>query len=75
MHLVYVSRKYLPLKIRTLRDFFIERISQTPEPRPLAVAAECSSAPVTFPGVHRSDAKRNDIHDFDKLSMLAAASG
>jgi DNA-binding transcriptional LysR family regulator len=40
LYLVYVSRKYLPLKIRTFRDFFIERISQTPEPRPLAVAAE-----------------------------------
>jgi DNA-binding transcriptional LysR family regulator len=40
MYLVYVSRKYLPLKIRTFRDFFIERVSQTPEPRPLALAAK-----------------------------------
>jgi DNA-binding transcriptional LysR family regulator len=39
LYLVYVSRKYLPLKIRTFRDFLVERISQTPEPRPLAVAA------------------------------------
>jgi len=40
LYLVYVSRKYLPLKIRTFRDFLIERISQVPEPRPVAVAAE-----------------------------------
>jgi DNA-binding transcriptional LysR family regulator len=39
LYLVYVSRKYLPLKIRTFRDFIVERISQTPEPRPLALAA------------------------------------
>jgi len=37
LYLVYVSRKYLPLKIVTFRDFLIERISQTPEPRPLAL--------------------------------------
>lgn len=40
LYLVYVSRKYLPLKIRTFRDFLIERISQVPEPQPLAVAAQ-----------------------------------
>jgi DNA-binding transcriptional LysR family regulator len=40
LYVVYVSRKYLPLKIRTFRDFFIERISQTPEPRPVAIAVE-----------------------------------
>jgi DNA-binding transcriptional LysR family regulator len=39
LYLVYVSRKYLPLKIRTFRDFLAERISQTPEPRPGALAA------------------------------------
>ena len=38
LYLVYVSRKYLPLKILTFRDFLVERISQTPEPRPLALA-------------------------------------
>jgi DNA-binding transcriptional LysR family regulator len=38
IYLVYVSRKYLPLKLLTFRDFFAERISQTPEPRPLALA-------------------------------------
>jgi DNA-binding transcriptional LysR family regulator len=38
MYLVYVSRRYLPLKIRTFRDFFVERVSQTPEPQPRAVA-------------------------------------
>jgi DNA-binding transcriptional LysR family regulator len=37
LYLAYVSRKYLPLKIRTFRDFFLERISQTPEPRPVAI--------------------------------------
>jgi DNA-binding transcriptional LysR family regulator len=39
LYLVYVSRKYLPLKIRTFRDFILESISQVPEPRPLAIAA------------------------------------
>jgi DNA-binding transcriptional LysR family regulator len=39
LYLVYVSRKYLPLKIVTFRDLLIERISQTPEPRPLALVA------------------------------------
>jgi DNA-binding transcriptional LysR family regulator len=34
LYLVYVSRKYLPLKLLTFRDFLAERISQTPEPRP-----------------------------------------
>ena len=38
LYLVYVSRKYLPLKIVTFRDFLVERISQTPEPQPLALA-------------------------------------
>ena len=37
LYLVYVSRKYLPLKIVTFRDFLVERISQTPEPQPLAL--------------------------------------
>jgi len=39
LYLLYVSRKYLPLKIRTFRDFLVERIAQVPEFRPLAVAA------------------------------------
>jgi DNA-binding transcriptional LysR family regulator len=38
LYVVYVSRKYLPLKLLTFRDFLIERISQRPEPRPLALA-------------------------------------
>jgi DNA-binding transcriptional LysR family regulator len=38
LYLVYVSRKYLPLKLVTFRDFLVERISQTPEPQPLALA-------------------------------------
>jgi DNA-binding transcriptional LysR family regulator len=38
LYLVYVSRKYLPPKIVTFRDFMVERISQTPEPRPLPIA-------------------------------------
>ena len=32
LYLVYVSRKYLPLKIRAFRDLVVERNSQTPEP-------------------------------------------
>lgn len=39
LYLVYVSRKYLPLKIRTFRDFLLESIAQVPEPRLLAIAA------------------------------------
>jgi DNA-binding transcriptional LysR family regulator len=39
LYVVYVSRKYLPLKIRTFRDLVIERISQTPEPRPLSLTS------------------------------------
>ena len=38
LYVVYVSRKYLPLKLVAFRDLLIERISQTPEPRPLALA-------------------------------------
>jgi hypothetical protein len=38
LYLVYVSRKYLPLKIVTFRDFMVERISQTREPGPLPIA-------------------------------------
>ena len=38
LYLVYVSRKYLPLKLLTFRSFSVERISQTPQPRPLAPA-------------------------------------
>jgi len=40
LYLVYVSRKYLPLKIRTFRDFLVERIASVPEPQPLARAVE-----------------------------------
>jgi DNA-binding transcriptional LysR family regulator len=39
LYLVYVSRKYLPLKIRTFRDFMVEAISKVPEPQPLALIA------------------------------------
>jgi DNA-binding transcriptional LysR family regulator len=40
VYLVYVSRKYLPLKIRTFLDFMAEAISQSAatDPRPLAIA-------------------------------------
>ena len=40
LYVVYVSRKYLPLKLVTFRDLLVERISQTPEPRPLAFAVQ-----------------------------------
>ncbi len=41
VYLVYVSRKYLPLKIRTFLDFMVEAISQSAvtDPHPLAIAA------------------------------------
>ena len=39
LYIVYISRKYLPLKIRTFRDLMLERISQVPEPRPLVAAS------------------------------------
>jgi DNA-binding transcriptional LysR family regulator len=38
LYLVYASRKYLPLKLLSFRDFLAERISLTPEPQPLALA-------------------------------------
>jgi DNA-binding transcriptional LysR family regulator len=40
LSLVYVNRRYVPLKIRAFRDFIVERIPALPEPRPppLAVA-------------------------------------
>jgi DNA-binding transcriptional LysR family regulator len=38
LYVVYVSRKYLSLKLLTFRDFLVERISQTPEPQPLVLA-------------------------------------
>ena len=41
VYLVYVSRKYLPLKIRTFLDFMAGSISNAaiPEPHPLPIAA------------------------------------
>jgi DNA-binding transcriptional LysR family regulator len=33
LYLVYVSRRYLPLKIRAFRDLFVERISQETTPQ------------------------------------------
>jgi DNA-binding transcriptional LysR family regulator len=39
LYLVYVSRKYLPLKIRTFRDFMVEATRQPPDLQPLALAA------------------------------------
>jgi DNA-binding transcriptional LysR family regulator len=38
LYLLYVSRKYLPLKIRTFRDFLVESIRSVPELQPVAVA-------------------------------------
>jgi DNA-binding transcriptional LysR family regulator len=34
LYFVYVSRKYVPLKIRTFVDFFVEYMSRFPVPRP-----------------------------------------
>jgi DNA-binding transcriptional LysR family regulator len=36
LYFVYVSRKYVPLKIRTFVDFMVESVSQRPIPRPTA---------------------------------------
>jgi DNA-binding transcriptional LysR family regulator len=33
LYLVYVSRKYLPLKIRAFVDFLVEAISKVPPPK------------------------------------------
>jgi len=38
LYSVYVSRKYVPLKIRTFVDFFVEFVSRYPTPRPIAAA-------------------------------------
>jgi DNA-binding transcriptional LysR family regulator len=36
MYFVYVSRKYVPLKIRTFVDFFLEFVSRFPRPKSAA---------------------------------------
>jgi DNA-binding transcriptional LysR family regulator len=36
VYLVYVSRRHLPLKIRTFVDFFVEFAAKIPQPRPTA---------------------------------------
>jgi DNA-binding transcriptional LysR family regulator len=36
LYLVYVSRKYVPLKIRTFVDFFVEYVSRFPLPKSTA---------------------------------------
>ena len=38
LYLVYVSRKYVPLKIRTFVDHMVEAIAKLPEPKPVAIA-------------------------------------
>ena len=38
LYFVYVSRKYVPLKIRTFIDFVVESVSRYPMPRPTAAA-------------------------------------
>ena len=35
LYIVYVSRRFLPPKIRTFVDFLVESLSRIPEPRPL----------------------------------------
>lgn len=37
LYVVYVNRRYVPLKIRAFRDLIVERISNTTEPRPNAL--------------------------------------
>lgn len=37
LYVVYVSRKHLPLKIRTFIDFFVEFAAKLPEPKPLVL--------------------------------------
>jgi DNA-binding transcriptional LysR family regulator len=37
LYLVYVGRKYMPLKIRTFVDFMLESIPKVPIPKPVAV--------------------------------------
>jgi DNA-binding transcriptional LysR family regulator len=39
LYIVYVSRKYLPLKLLTFRDLLVERIARMPEPQLLPMAA------------------------------------
>jgi DNA-binding transcriptional LysR family regulator len=38
LNVVYVNRRYVPLKIRAFRDFIVERIANVPEPKPLPLA-------------------------------------
>jgi DNA-binding transcriptional LysR family regulator len=37
LYLVYISRKYVPLKIRSFIDFMVERIPSLPEPQPRTI--------------------------------------
>lgn len=52
LYLVYISRKYLPLKIRTFRDFLVESVAQSPEPRvpvaagPVSQGSTLRAAPI-----------------------------
>jgi DNA-binding transcriptional LysR family regulator len=39
LYFVYVSRRYVPLKIRTFVDFFVEYVSHFPIPKPAAAVA------------------------------------
>ena len=43
MYFLYVSRKYVPLKIRTFVDFIVESSSRIPLPNPLATHIETST--------------------------------
>lgn len=42
LNVVYVNRRYVPLKIRAFRDFMVERIRSTPEPKPLPLPLSLS---------------------------------
>jgi DNA-binding transcriptional LysR family regulator len=42
MYFVYVSRKYVPLKIRTFVDFFLEYVSRFPRPKSAATLESVS---------------------------------
>lgn len=38
LYVVYVNRRYLPLKIRAFRDLIVERLSNASEPKPLPLS-------------------------------------
>jgi DNA-binding transcriptional LysR family regulator len=62
LYVVYVSRRFLPPKVRTFRDFLVERISRQPEPQPPHIAAPAESAAECARRYRAPDQPRDTVH-------------